>query len=298
MNEPRITPTKLAALCAPGFCPRCYWRLLRLEFKKPFLFPLPAIMQHLDKHQKQGAIVSLRDEGELPKFFGPFASATEVVPVASLSGYHEPTKLKLFGKPDLVLKAEDGTLMVLDNKTADVKAEDHPLSAAYRVQVNFYAYLLTHAEMAQEVSRAGLVYYVFSPVKDDDIPDYFSDYEVLARFEPKAQEVELDPDRIIPPLLKKVRQLLDLTEAPEPKADCPDCELISLFANLLMDDQEKIVPVWLSQREIREYLIRQDFRQLTDAQKQLKSKLPLLSMLADPLGVLRMWDFSAESNAE
>ncbi len=51
-----------------------------------------------------------------------------------------------------MFKAKDGTLMVLDNKSADVKDDYHPSSAAYRAQVNFYAYMLLHAEMAQEVS--------------------------------------------------------------------------------------------------------------------------------------------------
>ncbi len=73
MNEPRITATKLSALCVPSCCLRCYWRLLRLSFKRPFTFPLPKLMQSLDKHEKQGAIVTLRETGELPEFFGQSA---------------------------------------------------------------------------------------------------------------------------------------------------------------------------------------------------------------------------------
>jgi hypothetical protein len=39
-------------------------------------------------------------------------------------------------------------------------------------------------------------------------------------------EVELDPHRIIPPLLKQAQQLADMAEPPESQNDCKDCKRV------------------------------------------------------------------------
>jgi hypothetical protein len=295
MKEPRITASKLSAFCVPD--PRwfCLWRLLHVNFKKPFNFPLPAVMQYLDKHQKQIARVSLQTDGQLPKFFGPFSSATELLPIDNLSGYHEETRLKLYGIPDLVFKAEDGTLMILDNKTAAVKEDDHPLSAAYRTQVNFYAYLFQHAQTAHTVSRIGLLYYTFAPLSDEKILDAFGDHEIWATFEPHVKEVELNPDGIIPPLLRTVRELYDLTEPPAAKKGCPDCALLDAFASLLKNGSEEgRLPIAVDQQTLKMYVARQRILKLQGLRH--RDVLVLLPLVADPLGVLAQWDFSHDSD--
>jgi len=93
-KEPRITPSKLGALCGENPCLCCYWRLLRMSFKKPFDFGTPYIMQLLDQRHKQIARVALQDEGQLPDFFGPFKSATKLINVNSFSAYHQETNLQ------------------------------------------------------------------------------------------------------------------------------------------------------------------------------------------------------------
>jgi hypothetical protein len=148
-NEPRISPSKLGALCAPGFCELCYWRVLRLNFRKPFMFPMPAILNSLDAQHKQFANVALDRRGILPEYFGDFQDATEILEIESIEGFHAETNLELFGKPDLVLQDKDGAVSVIDNKTAKSKALDHPRTAMYRAQVNMYG--LPARELPPEV---------------------------------------------------------------------------------------------------------------------------------------------------
>src|ERR1039458_4770965 len=140
-KEPRITPSKLGALCGENPCYRCFWCLLRMSFKKPFDFGTPYVMQLLDQLQKQVAKVFLAEEGELPEFFGAFRSATKIISLTSMSAYHRETDLHLYGMPDLVFENKDGSRMILDNKTAFPKSEDEALFYKYQAQVNFYGFL-------------------------------------------------------------------------------------------------------------------------------------------------------------
>ena len=171
MKEPRISPSKLGALCGDNPCMRCYWHLLRLRFKKPFDFGTPYIMQLLDQRHKQIARVALQEEGQLPDFFGAFKSATKLINVDSFSAYNRETNLHLHGMPDIVLENKDGTRMIVDDKTAFPKTEDEALYYKYEAQVNFYGFLCEQMAEAYKVTRAGILYYVFSPVPDDEVLD-------------------------------------------------------------------------------------------------------------------------------
>jgi hypothetical protein len=46
--------------------------------------------------------------------------------------------------------------------------------------------------------------------------------------------VDLDPTGIVKPLLRKVRQLADLSQAPEGKGGCGECRLVGEMARSLV----------------------------------------------------------------
>ena len=46
-------------------------------------------------------------------------------------------------------------------------------------------------------------------------------------------ELELDTERVVKPLLRKVRKLGDLSQAPEERSGCKDCELLEELVGLL-----------------------------------------------------------------
>jgi hypothetical protein len=294
-NEPRITPSKLGALCGENPCLRCYWYLLRLSFKKPFDFGTPYIMQLLDQRQKQIARVALAEEGELPRFFGPFRSATKLINVMSLSAYHEETKLKLFGMPDLLFENKDGTRMVIDDKTAFPKTEDDALFHKYQAQVNFYGLLCELAAEAYEISRVGILYYVYEPVTDDDVLDTTGPSTITVQFTPRLTLVDYDPQRIVVPLLKKVRALLDMDTPPDSVDGCQDCKLLKEFskASPQKDDLQYLRKI-MNDREWREYQAQRQFDELTSSPSDIQKKTEMLVRQAMPGGVLANWDFDPE----
>jgi hypothetical protein len=284
----RISPTKLGALCAPGFCPLCYWRLLRLKFRKPYMFPMPAIMHSLDAQEKQVAAISIDHNGCLPQYFGSFQNAVEILPIEAIPGFHEETNLELYGKPDLVLRDGSGKVMVVDNKTAKTKLDSHPLSAMYRAQVNMYGFLLERCPEAYEISRVGLLYYEFSPLTDDEILLNVGDDFMFARFTPQLIEIEYNPEEIVVPLLEKVRALIDMQNPPDGKEGCKDCELLAFFHDIAKVTDGIRAPRRHDLEDARRYSSERfllDFG--IDAARQ--SKLDNIFRDAQPFGVLDRW---------
>jgi len=45
-------------------------------------------------------------------------------------------------------------------------------------------------------------------------------------FKAHCMSIDLDPTGIVKPLLRKVRQLADLSQAPEGKEECGECRLV------------------------------------------------------------------------
>lgn len=292
VKEPRITPSKLGAFCGTNVCLRCGYFLLRMSFKKPFDFGTPFIMQLLDQRQKQIARVSLEENGELPNFFGPFASATKLIECTSLSAYNTETDLQLYGMPDLVLQNKDGSRMIIDDKTSFPKTEDDALFAKYRVQVNFYGLLSEQAAEAYRISRVGILYYVYVATDDEGILNSVTDSSITVQFAPKIKVMEYDPEKYVMPLLRTVRELLDMTEPPKASGKCKDCKLIADYSALLSveDDLDYLRKV-MDQREFNNYLSRRQYVASISPVFDIEAKTAALFRNADPDGVLANWDF-------
>lgn len=287
-NELRISPTKLGALCAPSFCPLCYWRLLRLKFKKPYSFPMPAILNFLDIQEKQVATVSIDKNGCLPEYFGVFQDAVEILPIPAVAGFHQETKLNLYGKPDLVLRDGSGKVMVIDNKTAKTKLASHPLSEMYRAQVNMYGFLLERCPDAYEISRVGLLYYEFSPLTDDEILLNVGDDFMFARFTPQLIEIEYSPEEIVVPLLKKVRELIDMQDPPKGNDGCSDCALLDLFHDVAKVTDGVALPRPNDLEDSRRYSS-ESFLRKFGIDEARQSRLDGIFREAQPFGVLDRW---------
>ena len=52
-------------------------------------------------------------------------------------------------------------------------------------------------------------------------------------FEAHIEEIELDPENMIEPLLGKVREIIDQQDAPEGREDCEDCGRLGELKELL-----------------------------------------------------------------
>jgi hypothetical protein len=287
-NEMSVSPSKLGSLAAPDYCPLCYWRLQRLKFKKPFNFPMPGILNNLDGQHKQLVSVLLDREGKLPEYFGAFCSATEVLPIDAVEGFHSETNLDLRGKPDLVLRDAKGKVMVVDNKTAKIKPATHPLSARYAAQINMYGFLLERCPDAHEVTRVALLYYEFSPLTDDEIlPNIGKDF-MFARFTPQLVEIDYDPEAIVVPLLEKYRELLDMNNPPDGNENCPDCPILDEFHDCTKMTDAVRLPIRNDTADYRRYLSESYLKRFGIDDKR-QAKLDGLWRDAQPDGVLAHW---------
>jgi len=288
-NELRISPSKIGMLCDPNFCPLCYWRLLRLKFKKPYTFPMPAILQKMDKQQKNLVTATLANKKPLPKYFGPFCDSVRALDHDSVSGLHEPTGLTLYGKPDLVLANENGEVSIIDNKTAKVKEYDHPLAANYRAQVNFYGYVLENSEYQYTIDKLAILYYEMSVAEDDEVLKLVNDDCMMARLMPTLVEVEYDPESILEPLFETVRELIDAKQPPAGAEGCQDCEKLAAFHECAELADSRVLPPRNSCRDEQERYYRQRYLVDVGLTDEKQYKLDHLAIDAAPDGVLAQW---------
>ena len=103
----------------------------------------------------------------------------------------------------------------------------------YVAQLNSYAYIAERIGI-RPVSAIGLIYY--EPQTDltvENIDDVMMSNGFSMGFKAKLVPLALDPERIIPPLVKEVRRIADLDQAPRGRQGCKDCErvdTITLFS--------------------------------------------------------------------
>jgi hypothetical protein len=287
-SEMRVSPSKIGALAVPDACERCFWLLMRLKFRSPYNWPMPGVMFALDFHQKQLVRVTLGQKKTLPEFFGPFQDATELLEIESVSGFHKGTGLTLFGKPDLVMMNAKGELSIIDNKTSKKQPPEHPLTAKYVVQTNFYGYVLEQSDPDMKVSKVGILNYEFAPLSDKDILKNTEDDQCWTRFNPVVTEVDYDPEKIVVPVLGHVRDLMDQTSIPSGKDGCRDCKLLGSFHDLIEASDSTSRP-YLTDRERREEFYSNRYRQLNVVDPTRQSLLDSVPVAGEPGGVLEAW---------
>jgi len=269
--------------------------LLRLNYKRPYDFPAAAVLQDLDAHQKNIARVALAEDAELPRFFGRFKTATQILPISRMTYYDQPRDLNLFGKPDLMLEFSDQKVGIIDLKTSHVKGTDHPQFHGFRAQLNFYAYLAGLLPAALDVSMVGLLYFQLRKADDAELVNCYDDSGIYAPFHPTLVEVDLDPDGVVGPLLDRIRELLDMAEAPAPRKGCTDCALIKAHAKLFELDEtdaETLAPLTRMERD--RLIARNKYVATQDQEKERETAVRIFRYASDPLGVVANWDWGVE----
>jgi hypothetical protein len=119
--------------------------------------------------QLQMAIVGnlLDNDGQLPEEFAPFCNLTSRVEYPrhwSKFKYRHESGVMLYGEPDEIFNASDGSIVVVDHKSARYKGGDDPFLPCYRIQVIGYSNIAELGLELGEVSKGGLFYWEI----DDD----------------------------------------------------------------------------------------------------------------------------------
>jgi hypothetical protein len=218
-----ISPKQLGELANPDFCPRCFWLHQRMGFKAPFSM-FPGIFSTLDKYQKNMVTEHIKAHGKVPEWLNVFGEFTEVVPSPHWSKFSMdlPDGWKFRGATDTLLRKTDGSLFILDEKTAMPKGEGHPLEALYDVQLNGYA-KIAEAVGLGPVSGLGIVYNTPQQFGEDiTVEKMASDDSYTMKFVPVTREVSIDGDNITI-LLSRATTIIEMETCPTGNEGCKNC---------------------------------------------------------------------------
>jgi len=253
MEKMHVSVTNLAAFQSPKFCPRCTWFLIQMANQFPFRMNLPAVMHHLDAFENRLVRACLAN-GEPPEWLGPFADAEEPFDVGRISHVDAETGVELVGIPDAVAPLGDGSYADLEYKTSPYKGDDDPWLPVRATQVNGYGYLLPRQEAAYPITLGGIVYFQLETDLDDDaLLDSLTDSGFRVPMRATAVEVEMEPEEIIPPLLKQARELFDLEAPPKGRSGCEDCELFASLMDLYRTAEvaDKLAHTWKYKERVK-----------------------------------------------
>ncbi len=287
MNEFRISASNLGLFQLQDYCERCAWIMLKMSHRFAFQRPFPGILQYLDHLQKAAVHRYFDQYGKPPKWFGDFSDAKGYIETGKLVYVDSESGIELRGAPDEVVVLPDGSLAVIDYKTARHREGKDVLLPKYQAQVNAYAYLLAHHEEAYKVSKGGLLYFqIRTEYAVDELLDLVTKDGLDAHFYGVPMVLDIDPENVVPPLLVKTRKLLSRRTPPKGREGCKDCELLARMANLAQIGES-------AEKMKKDYGLREAERMWAAMDQYWKDRGPEEEEACfDPEGIIGLWDFS------
>ena len=288
----RISPRYLGQMKLKGFCPRCFWYAVQMDFKLPFDRPMPGILFNLDIFEKNLVEAHYAAEGKLPKWLAQLKAVRPVEFPRKMLQEFPDLNITMVGMPDAVFSTSTGSLVLVDYKTARYKGPDDPFMPAYETQLLGYSSLLK-ANGIGTVEKAALVYFHnLAKENNEDPMKLFTEEGMTIPFEVKIHEVEIDMTTL-DPLLNQIREVADLPHPPEGLIKCKDCGRLTQ----LLESEERLRNMQDSKQH-RDQLYRQVFYPKLEAHRR-KAKLAglgfdsyddLLTMQDDGDFVPAVWD--------
>jgi hypothetical protein len=224
----RVSPRHLGQMRRPGFCPHCFWYSIALGFRHPFDMPFPGILFNMDLFEKILVEAHFGTKNTAPKWLASLGCTGPVDFPRKMTEELPNLGLTLVGMPDAVFKKKDGTLCLVDYKTAKYKGADDPFMPIYETQLWGYARLLEH-EGIGTVSSAALVYFANTLHEYADNPlDLLTSEGLSVPFEVVIHDVGLDL-KALNPLLKTFRLFADMAAPPEGTEGCQVCKRLNVL---------------------------------------------------------------------
>lgn len=220
----RISGKDLGQLALAEACPRCFWIQRRAPKGVPYQI-FPGIFSSIDSYTKRVVHGWFDRHGGPPPWLaplGPIARYREPPHHTKFRHFDEARAVLLTGAPDGVFERPDGSLVIVDYKTARHTASQDGLFPMYRVQLNAYARI---AERTGYGAVTGLALIYTDPLTEDahagDAAHRNGGFAL--DFEAKVVPVPLEPDAL-DPLFDRLREILDRPAPPPARAGCRDCE--------------------------------------------------------------------------
>ena len=186
----------------------------------------PGIFSSIDRYTKRVILGHLERRGRLPSWLSGIGDASGHIDPPHWSKFKaddETTGVTLRGEADAVFQLTDDTCAIIDYKTSRHNPDNRSQHRVYRAQLNAYAWI-GHRLDFPRVSKLALVY--MEPATDDDTlntPELVTASGFDLGFNPRVGGVDLDPELLIPPLLRQAARIHSLTASPDARDGCRDC---------------------------------------------------------------------------
>ena len=206
----------------PGACPACFYVRLRARRDVPYQMNMPSILFAADRQVKEAVHRSIDAGRGLPPWMPMLGRAVGYVPDLSFKWFRHldrRTNVSVCGVPDDLLVMEDGSVHVVDYKTAFLSPKQREIMPLYEAQVSVYAYV------AKRVGRR-----VPGPVRDltlvylEPRPDYDDERKLAMRFAVKAVAVPNHAEELVPELLARAREIMESETCPRHLDGCAELE--------------------------------------------------------------------------
>ena len=229
-----ISATELGYYASFGFCPRCAW--VRLHIKDLPFQSFPGIFSSIDRYNKLLVRNHFLREDRPPEWLSAIGNAVEYVEPPHWSAFKaaDPdTGVTLRGEADAIFRLDDGSYAIADYKTTRYNPAYRSMFRAYRAQLNAYAYIGERLGFSP-VSRLALVY--MEPVTQEEAaqePGLVHQKGFTMDFHARVVPVDLEPGRLLPPLLRRAARIHEMQTPPPGRKNCKDCEALGRLLEAL-----------------------------------------------------------------
>ena len=224
---PTISATELGSYSRIRFCSRCAW--VRLHIKNLPYQSFPGIFSSIDRYNKLIVHNHFDREGRAPSWLSGLGEAGKYIDPPHWSRFKaldEETGITLRGEADGIFKLADGSYAIVDYKTSRYNPDRPGMFTNYEVQLNAYALIAERLGLSP-VSKLALVY--MEPATDKETsnePDLVDARGFVMAFHANVVPVEIRLTSLLPPLLRKARDIWDMETPPKAARACKDCAAV------------------------------------------------------------------------
>jgi len=232
-----LSPSEIGKPLLEDFCPRCFWftKKFPIKDKHPFSSPMAGILSIADKYVKDVVKWHLQKLNQLPTWilnqlqtFYPhldFKNIRLIRPTSWRVSLFDGACL-LSGQADEIIEFSDGSLFIIDYKTAALTDYQTKLRPLYEAQLNAYAYL-ANKKLGKPVLGLALVY-LDPEYKDlnDEVMLHRTKEQFLFGFNPTVVPVKLMDNEWVEGLCQTLFEILSLATPPEGKLNCEGCNTL------------------------------------------------------------------------
>ena len=229
-----VSATELGQYASSRFCLHCAW--VRLHVKNLPFQSFPGIFSTIDRYNKIIVQNHFERENVLPiwlKDLGEVGANVNPPHWSKFKVIHDETEITVRGEADGIFKMRDGSYTIVDYKTSKYSPAQRGMFPNYTVQLNAYAYIGERLGLSP-VRRLALVY--MEPITDEQTardPRLVDNRGFSMGFEATVVDVDLRPEKLIPPLLRRVRDVADMERVPLGLPGCKDCQALDSLMDAL-----------------------------------------------------------------